>query len=162
MVNHRQFVPIHPKTHNIFLRALLYNTSAATPRYVSVLARALTLEPDDTRFPCVESIMSSMHLQPHTHDVLVALRHGSKTSTFKIFFKRHQTLTKNAVFVSVGGEILAMRVAARNNNSVVNLRTGDRRLMKYILTRLSASLEDFQSPRRRRLPSIIKMVKSSR
>ncbi|KAJ7437628.1 hypothetical protein B0H11DRAFT_1646824, partial [Mycena galericulata] len=66
--------------------------------------------PQDSRFPYVESVMGDADVQPYVHDVAVFLMHRDangrlKGSTFRVFFKRHKRLSFNCRF-TVQGDIL--------------------------------------------------------
>ncbi|KAJ7655787.1 hypothetical protein DFH06DRAFT_1329224 [Mycena polygramma] len=151
MPNTRVFLPAAPSSTKVFLRARLYAASAPAPQLPTVHTRCQTTDPQDLRFPCVESILDCGGVQPHVHDIIVVLKHGRRTTRFRVFFKRHVRLPLNP-HANLQGDILIMRMASSNPHSVVNLRSGDTRLADFVLRKISHRLRDFQGPERLRLP----------
>ncbi|KAJ6476782.1 hypothetical protein C8R47DRAFT_1075638 [Mycena vitilis] len=160
MVNNRSFIPVAAPQADVFLRARLYSTTTASPPFASVLTRT-SANPYLPRFPCVEGVMDPSGVQPHVHDVTVRLRHGRAVSRFRIFFKRHRKLPFNAT-LDLQGDVVVMRVAVANAQSVVNLRAADRALVDFVLARVSARIRDFQGSARTRLPRDLELVRARR
>ncbi|KAJ7500681.1 hypothetical protein B0H11DRAFT_1628449, partial [Mycena galericulata] len=77
------------------LLSRLYSTSESSPISVPVHARCVSSNPQDLRFPCVESILDGSAIQAHIHDIRVVLKHGRRTTHFRAFFKRHVRLPAN-------------------------------------------------------------------
>ncbi|KAJ7429422.1 hypothetical protein B0H11DRAFT_1767893, partial [Mycena galericulata] len=113
------------------LLSRLYSTSESSPISVPVHARCVSSNPQDLRFPCVESILDGSAIQAHIHDIRVVLKHGRRTTHFRAFFKRHVRLPANPL-IGIRGDLLIMHVASQNIDSVVNLRAGDHRLSDYV------------------------------
>ncbi|KAF8184617.1 hypothetical protein K438DRAFT_1974402 [Mycena galopus ATCC 62051] len=139
MVNHRKRLPQTPKPRSVFLKGRLFAAGATSASSVDVhtytppppkpngsppLARA--------RYPAVNDILDTFSIQTHTHDVAVELKHGTAVSRFKIYFRRHKWMPANGFF-DLQGDVLVMRMAAADTNSVVNLRSSDRRLISFIM-----------------------------
>ncbi|KAJ7207283.1 hypothetical protein B0H12DRAFT_1243168 [Mycena haematopus] len=162
MPNSRQFVPYHtPKTFKTvdrFLRSRLYPTWSSSPSTVTVHTRCRSVDPQDTRFACVESVLDGAGVQPHVHDVCIILKHGRRTTHFRAFFKRHVHLPHNT-YLNIKGDLLIMRVASANQNSVVNMRPGDQRLADFVARKMSEKIVEFQTPQRTRLPVQLKLVR---
>jgi hypothetical protein len=79
----------------------------------------------------VEGVLDCGAVQAHTHDVDIVLKHGRRTTRLQAFFKRHVRLPANSN-VDIRGDMLIMRVAGQNKDSVVNMRAGDQRLADYV------------------------------
>lgn len=75
--------------------------------------------------------MSGSPLQPHVHDIYVRVSRP-RPILFRVFFKRHVMLPRNVKF-NLQGDIIVMRVASRNRQSVVNLRTSDRHIADAVV-----------------------------
>ncbi|KAJ7102636.1 hypothetical protein B0H15DRAFT_796057 [Mycena belliarum] len=118
--------------------------------------------PDTSRYPLVESNFSDAARQPWIHDFIVRLEHGRKTTRLRIFMKRGQALTPNAYANSIKGDVIMMRVAARDCTSVVNMRSTDSRLADFVFQAALERMTKFQGVRRTRLPNelIIKRVRA--
>ncbi|KAJ6498489.1 hypothetical protein C8R47DRAFT_1068765 [Mycena vitilis] len=162
MPNSRTFVkptPASSQTPDVFLRARLYAASATVPRTISIHTRCRTTDPQDVRYPVVEGVLDGACIQPYVHDIPVELKHGRRTTHFRVFFKRHRYLADNAL-LHLKGDLIVMRVSATNPDSVVNLRSGDFRLTDYVAKKTAAMLLPFQSPQRVRLPSRLTLVRS--
>ena len=116
------------------LRARLYSVSAPAnqPTFVTVQTRIT----DHQRFPIVEEVISGMRTQPHIHDTVLTVQRGRRLHRFLIFVKNHRLLPLNAAIALLvpgrqwRGDILVMRIGT-SVNGVVNMRTGDRRLVDY-------------------------------
>ncbi|KAJ7612056.1 hypothetical protein DFH06DRAFT_1147407 [Mycena polygramma] len=159
MPNSRTFLKPTPPTHYVSLRSRLYAASATAPRTIAIQTRCLSADPQDVRYPIVEGILDGVPMQPHVHDVVVELKHGRRTTHFRVFFKRHRYLADN-VLLDIKGDLVVMRVSATNPGSVVNLRSGDSRLIDYVTKKIPATILPFQSPQRVRLPSRLTLVRS--
>ncbi|KAJ7039718.1 hypothetical protein C8F04DRAFT_1254546 [Mycena alexandri] len=146
MPNHRQFLSTSPKPLH---PARSPCTLAAGPTTRKTLAT-----------PGVDSVLDGGILQPHIHDIGIVLRHGRRTSHFRVYFKRHTYLPANGNFHNIKGDVLVMRVASQNPSSVVNLRSGDHRLADFIASKVAVKIADFQSPQRVRLPGELKLSRS--
>lgn len=82
--------------------------------------------------------MGHHSLQPYVHDVVVYVHHQaadglSTTSKFQVFFKRHVHLPHNEE-LDLKGDVVVMRVASRNQLSVVNMRRSDTKIADFIVT----------------------------
>lgn len=75
--------------------------------------------------------MDGSHFQPHVHDIYVRV-FRPRPILFRVFFKRHTMLRYNTK-LNLQGDIIVMRVAAHNRQSVVNLRTSDQRIVDAIV-----------------------------
>ncbi|KAJ7120070.1 hypothetical protein C8R44DRAFT_877545 [Mycena epipterygia] len=173
MVNHRIFLNVHTHVSNnhpfaspanilyfkpkdIFLRARVYCAGSPSPAFTSIHTRALSADPQATRFPCVESVMNDYGFQPHVHDIDVELRHGRSITRFRVFFKRHVRLPQNG-YAPIMGDIVIMRVSTSNLNSVVNMRSTDRSLSDFVLRRVAHIISSFQGPQRSRVRRVVKL-----
>ncbi|KAJ7635922.1 hypothetical protein B0H17DRAFT_1217191 [Mycena rosella] len=145
------------QTSDIFLRSLLYPASV-TPAFISAHTRCRGSDPQALRYPCVESVLDCAAFQPHVHDLYVTVKHGRHTSRFRLFFKRHIRLPDNPN-VGIRGDLLIMRVASRNEASVVNMRLSDRKLVDYVVKNIAPTIYRFQGRQRIRLPSRLQVVK---
>ncbi|KAJ7100531.1 hypothetical protein C8R44DRAFT_888340 [Mycena epipterygia] len=134
MPNSRVFLHPGPQTIDTSLRSRLYSTSDALPTAIRVLTRCSSTNLQDLRYPCVESVLDSAGVQPHVHDIHVVFKHGRRITHFRAFFKRHVNLPANP-HVDIRGELLIMRIASHNDNSVVNIRPGDRKLADYVASK---------------------------
>ncbi|KAJ7435335.1 hypothetical protein B0H11DRAFT_1937639 [Mycena galericulata] len=151
MVNHRKPVA----TRKSFLRVLRsrhYSTSHHAPRFASTPTQIEYSNPDASRYPLVESNFCDAARQPWIHDFNVQLRHGRKLSRFRIFMKRGKALTPNACANTIAGDVVIMRVAARDDTSVVNMRSTDSRIADYVFHAALECITKFQSAHRTRLP----------
>ncbi|KAK6988826.1 hypothetical protein R3P38DRAFT_2572887 [Favolaschia claudopus] len=135
---------IYSKAIEFTLQALSFSTSSASARRVQIATRSRDTQPQSNRFACVEFNMGHSHFQSHIHDILVNLKHGRFRSRFRIFLKRHIRLPANAVF-DVKGDIIVMRVASENSNSLVHLRSSDAPLIRFIMRKCVPSLLFFAS-----------------
>ncbi|KAJ7474685.1 hypothetical protein B0H11DRAFT_2282216 [Mycena galericulata] len=143
MVNNRRFIKNHPRTFHNFLRGRVYSASSPLPSFLPIYTRSASANPNDSRFPCVESVMDGLGFQPHVHDITVTLKHGRATSTFRIFFKRHIRLPHNAA-LDIQGDLVVMRSAHKNPESVVNTRSSDRRLIDLTVHHIAPTLKTLQ------------------
>ncbi|KAJ6553680.1 hypothetical protein B0H10DRAFT_1960478 [Mycena sp. CBHHK59/15] len=148
MVNNRKPVVIR-KCSLRTLRSRHYSTSHNAPRFVST---PTNIESDVSRYPLVESNFSDAAHQPWIHDFKIKLQHGKKLSRFHIFMKRGKALDPNACANTIAGDVVIMRAAARDSNSVVNMRSTDSRVADYIFYAALDRMSKFQSPHRTRLP----------
>ncbi|KAJ7166521.1 hypothetical protein C8R43DRAFT_1122101 [Mycena crocata] len=139
MPNTRKFIHVSPPTSHIFLKPRLYSTNTSAPTSLDIFTRCRSSNPQDDRFPCVESVLDSAAVQPHIHDIRVVFKHGRRTTHFRVFFKRHVRLPANPN-VDVQGDLLVMRVAAQNDESVVNMRGGDQRLADYVAHKIAGQV----------------------
>ena len=114
------------------LRGRLYPAGASSGRNVTVWTRGLALRPQVTRYAYVELVMDFSALQSHVHDIFVRFSHRQKTTIFRVFFKRHISLPFNT-HLGIYGDVVVMRASQSNEDSVVNLRTSDRRISDRIL-----------------------------
>ncbi|KAJ7105939.1 hypothetical protein C8R44DRAFT_745595 [Mycena epipterygia] len=160
MVNNRQPVAAHKS----FLRVLCsrhYSTSHHAPRFASTPTNIERADPHASRYPLVESNFSDTAHQPWIHDFKVQLQHGKKVSRFRIFMKRGKALNANACANIIAGDVVIMRVAARDNKSVVNMRSTDSRVADYVFHAALECMKKFQSAPRTRPPKEL-IVKRAR
>ncbi|KAJ7265272.1 hypothetical protein C8J57DRAFT_1230283 [Mycena rebaudengoi] len=129
------------------------------PSSRSTFARTRPI-PRADRFACVESIMANTTRQPYIHDVFIQVRHGGSVSCFRVFFKRHRHLPTHPV-LQIQGDLLLMRMAATNWDSVVNLRASDRHLTDWVVKQITPTIKDLQRPRKR-MPREIFLYKMRR
>ncbi|KAJ6619634.1 hypothetical protein B0H10DRAFT_1946683 [Mycena sp. CBHHK59/15] len=148
MVNNRKPVGIH-KCSLKALRSRHYSTSHNTPRFVST---PTNIESDASQYPLVESNFSDAAHQPWIHDFKIKLQHGKKLSCFRIFMKRGKALVPNACANTITGDVVIMRAAAHDSNSIVNMRSTDSRVADYIFNVTLDRMSKFRSPHRTWLP----------
>ncbi|KAJ7103949.1 hypothetical protein C8R44DRAFT_887437 [Mycena epipterygia] len=151
MVNNRQ--PVAP--HKCFLRVIRsrhYSTSHHAPRFAFTPTNIKRSDPDASRYPLVESNFSDAAHQPWIHDFKVQLQHGKKVSCFRIFMKRGKALQPNACANVIAGDVVIMRMAARDSKSVVNMRSTDSRVADYVFHGALECMTKFQSATRTRPP----------
>lgn len=117
---------------NIFLRSRLYSTQNSFPKTIFIHARCATSDPQNLRYPCIEGVLEDAVVQSHVHDIYVRVLDKKTSSIFRVFFKRHVVLPRNAC-ADLQGDVVIMRVASRNRDSVVNLRSSDMRLADFVL-----------------------------
>lgn len=115
----------------VSLRARLYSPRLNHPTNISIHAHCTTSNPQNIRYPCVESVMDGSPLQSYIHDIYVRVSRP-RPVLFRIFFKRHIMLPHNTK-LNLQGDIIIMRVASRNRHSVVNIRTSDRHIIDAVL-----------------------------
>ncbi|KAF8184602.1 hypothetical protein K438DRAFT_1974388 [Mycena galopus ATCC 62051] len=159
MVNHRKHLPRKPK-HLPAGKTLRSRRDVTIMRRRSHPQSALpqTQRPSPPRpLPCRRRRSDTFSIQPHTHNVAVELKHGGTISRFRIFFRRHKLMPRNGFF-DVKGDVLVMRTAVADHQSVVNMRSSDRPLINFILTELSPNLRAFQGPDKTTLPEEFKLT----
>ncbi|KAJ7242226.1 hypothetical protein C8J57DRAFT_1237084 [Mycena rebaudengoi] len=159
MVNNRVYLKPTKNTHDRFIRSRLYPASSPST-IIPVHVRANSSDPQADRFACVESIMANTTRQPYIHDVFIQVRHGGSVSCFRAFFKRHRHLPTHPV-LQIQGDLLLMRMAATNWDSVVNLRASDRHLTDWVVKQITPTIKDLQRPRKR-MPREIFLYKMRR
>lgn len=113
-------------TECVLLRARLYSTGNTSPKSVMVHARCSSASnPQGVRYPCLEDVIDGGAFQPHTHDIFICIHTSNHRSTlFHVFFKRHMSLSPNDQ-LGIHGDLVVMRVASTDVDSVVNLRLSD-------------------------------------
>ncbi|KAJ6552408.1 hypothetical protein DFH09DRAFT_1319161 [Mycena vulgaris] len=148
MVNHRKPVAIR-KCFLRELRSRHYSTSHYAPRFACTPTH---IDPDASCYPLVESNFSDAAHQPWFHDFKVQLQHGKKVSRFRIFMKRGKALNPNTCDNSIAGDVVIMRVTARDRESVVNMCSTDSRVADYIFHAALECMTQFQSTHRTRPP----------
>lgn len=104
----------------------------------------MSSNPQSIRYPCVESVMDGALLQAHVHDIYVRVLRQSRSILFRVFFKRHAMLPRDPN-LNLQGDIVIMRVASRNKQSVVNMRSSDRHLADDVLRQCASRLALFVS-----------------
>jgi hypothetical protein len=134
------------------------------------------------RFPRIEDNFDDTHLQPHTHDFDVILKHGKRLSSFCVFGKRGKNLGINKAISRDGasgdhatiplvGDIVFMRLGGPDGRSLVSMRGRDAAMVDYIFescvpsgfflripqlildrSTFRARLAAFQGAARRRMP----------
>ncbi|KAJ7190013.1 hypothetical protein B0H12DRAFT_1246480 [Mycena haematopus] len=155
MPNHRPY--ISPTSRKAVVKAITGRLYGAHHRAtsVSVPARCSSTNARDPRVPIVESVMGQSYLQPYVHDVVVLVTHRCSddritNSWFRIFFKRHVHLSYNWR-LDLKGDIMVMRIASKNRQSVVNLRSSDAKIADFIVASLAEKLRAFQGPKRKQM-----------
>jgi len=114
------------------LTARLYSVRSRSARTIKVVTRS-SGTCGAPRYPYVEAAMNPA-LQSYVHDILVSCTDNRRKHRFRVFFKRHSSLPVNPNF-NIQGDIVIMRVAVNNSDSVVNLRSRDTRLADRLLRR---------------------------
>ena len=127
--NESIYCPDDMQSSDMFLCCRLYQPMS--PKNVTVHTRCASPNPQSPHYPCVERALDYPKVQSHVHDVYVAVKHGRIITPFRVFFKRHTMLPLSG-YLGVHGDVLIMRVASRNNASVVNMRSTDGRLADYV------------------------------
>ncbi|KAF7365943.1 hypothetical protein MVEN_00469700 [Mycena venus] len=140
-----------------FLQARIFPAALTSSSPVSLHTRCLTHHPQCDRTPSVETVMDHQKLQPFIHDFVLVVKHGSTHSHFRVFLKHHKRLPQNRA-LGIQGDLLVLRVAAKNPDSVVNIRSSDRKRIDTILKKIVPHLVAFQGPKRKRLPQINSFV----
>ncbi|KAJ7050703.1 hypothetical protein C8F01DRAFT_1177878, partial [Mycena amicta] len=115
-----------------------YSTRKDRPEFVPVDTIIESRAPDAVRAPNVDCkfVQADHHAQKHTHCYKVTVLHGRKRAHFAIFFKRGHTqlktpaLTRNKC-LDLWGDLLIMRLSARDGRTVVNMGYRDARLAKF-------------------------------
>jgi hypothetical protein len=90
------------------------------------------------RFPFAESIIDDARLQPYIHDCAVTVYEAHHVYRYRVYFKRHCRLGINHSIpgnTSFRGDALVMRVAARNELAVVNMRERDTIVSDFMISR---------------------------
>jgi hypothetical protein len=87
----------------------------------------------------VEGIFDGALIQPHIHDIFLIIAVKRRRVLFRMFFKRHKNLPHNP-FLGIQGDLLVMRVASHNRNSLVNLRSSDIHTLDRSLARFALLL----------------------
>ncbi|KAG6913606.1 hypothetical protein DXG01_005612, partial [Tephrocybe rancida] len=77
--------------------------------------------------------LNSGKVQPHVHDSYLRVRRGAYSALFRVFYKRHICLPKNPHIPPIRGDMVIMKVSARNQESVVNLGSYDGSLVDQAL-----------------------------
>ncbi|KAF8961297.1 hypothetical protein BDZ97DRAFT_1760034 [Flammula alnicola] len=116
------------------VRAVLYGAASTRPSLLPIQTRITSHQ----RSPLVEEALSGS-IQPRIHDTIVTIRRGRRQHRFQIFVKNHKYLPTNAAVLALmgrqwHGDILVMRMGYATNG-VVNIRSGDQRLIEYALQR---------------------------
>lgn len=148
MVNHRKPVPQtskvrrrllcsqlvlkHSQSFRQDLRVLHYSTSRPSARFAIAPTVVEHSRSNALRYPLVESMYPDADRQPWIHDFDVRLEHGRKLAHFRIFLKRGLKLTPNSHAADVVGDIVIMRLDARDGVSVVNARSTDLLVADYV------------------------------
>lgn len=123
----------HLQSYRKPIRVLHYPTSRPTARWTTVSTIFQNSRADALRYPVVENVCHrDADRQPWIHDFDVTLEHGQKIASFRIFLKRGITLLPNKYSDAIVGDIVIMRLAARDGNKVVNVRSTDRPAANYI------------------------------
>ncbi|KAJ7807508.1 hypothetical protein B0H14DRAFT_3483164 [Mycena olivaceomarginata] len=156
MPNTCKFLAATPTNLDTFVTARLYPASRKAPMAVQVHTHCSAPNPQLLRFACVESVLDDSAVQSHVHDIAVTVRDGPNTSHFRVFFKRHVLLPASKS-LRIQGDLLVMRVASRNEHSVVNMRAGDCRLSAFVTRKIAKHIRKFQKPQRARMPRHVKL-----
>ena len=117
---------------NLFLCSCLYSTQDSFPKTIFIHARCAMSDPQNLHYPCIEGVLEDAVVQSHVHDIYVRVLDKKTSSIFCIFLKRHVVLPQNAC-ADLQGDMVIMRVASRNRDSVVNLRSLDMQLADFVL-----------------------------
>ncbi|KAG6864183.1 hypothetical protein C0991_011758 [Blastosporella zonata] len=123
MVNQRKFIELSRTSKSALLKSRLYAARACSPRNTPIHVR-WGEAPYDARYPSVEGVLDDILLQSHVHDFFLSTTIKCRRSLFRVFFKRHKHLPYNAS-LDIQGDLVVMRVASRNRDSFVNLRSTD-------------------------------------
>ncbi|KAJ7814092.1 hypothetical protein B0H14DRAFT_3477239 [Mycena olivaceomarginata] len=159
MVNNRKSFDETSKSYRKPIRVLHYSTSRPTARWTTVSTIFQNSRADALRYPVVENVCHrDADRQPWIHDFDVTLEHGQKIASFRIFLKRGITLLPNKYSDAIVGDIVIMRLAARDGNKVVNVRSTDRPAANYIFNEALQRMKDFQSKKRICLPPVLELT----
>ncbi|CAK5264298.1 unnamed protein product [Mycena citricolor] len=85
------------------------------------------------RYAMPEGLFADLHIQPHVHDLSVLITRRSIQTKFRVYFRRHCRLPRNATRQGIRGEVLFMRAGKQCKDAVVGLRAGDPLLITSIL-----------------------------
>ncbi|KAK7000153.1 hypothetical protein R3P38DRAFT_3219029 [Favolaschia claudopus] len=147
MVSTRKIVTPSSQTEARNLRAQLFPSK--TPENASPLPHVVAVTTSESKdrqqqYISADAVMSGGDLQPKIHDCTVYVKHGSRESNFRVFYKRHKYLPFNGTARDVNGDIAIMRVSSSNPTHLVNLRSCDKSLVRFVLKRVSPHLKTHQ------------------
>ncbi|KAJ3766233.1 hypothetical protein FB446DRAFT_826672 [Lentinula raphanica] len=134
------------------VRGFLISTTNTTTRIkVSTDSTRPARHHDVIRTPFVESrFVGWDDTQAHIHNIDVMYRR----CRYRVFFQRHQSLPTNVV-LGIQGDLVVMRVGAKNTENVVNARKGDSGRIRTLAQRIAPHLATFQFEEGRRIRPII-------
>ena len=135
-----QFLLTVLQTFEMRLRARLYNgDQKPCPVLVTTQCKLAPkyVGPQD---PLAESVLAERRIQPYVHDCLVSIQDDRCTHHFRVFLKRHARLRTNKYLAGknnfdMHGSLFVIRVAAMESSSVVNMRSGDAKLLDWMIGR---------------------------
>ncbi|KAF8144081.1 hypothetical protein K438DRAFT_1783201 [Mycena galopus ATCC 62051] len=159
MTNNRIFVPTTRRAIDRFVNARVYSSASKSSSPVPIHTRSTGAKPGSLRYPCVEDVLDGAAVQAHVHDVFVILKHRGRTARFRLFFKRHVRLPKSKS-AHIRGDLVVMRVGSKNDDSVVNMRAGDRQSADFIVKKMAKAIRDFQSEERILIPLHLEFVRN--
>ena len=84
------------------------------------------------RFPYSESILDGAQIQPFVHDIIIDVKEGGQTYSFRVSYKKHRRLPE-CPFLHFRGSMFVMRVAAFEPDSVMNMRDRDTILSDFMI-----------------------------
>ncbi|KAJ7055420.1 hypothetical protein C8F01DRAFT_1258594 [Mycena amicta] len=148
-----------PPAYSMSILGYHYSTRKNHPEFVPVDTTIESRAPDAIHAPNVDCkfVQADHHAQKYTHCYKVTVLHGRKRADLAIFFKRRHTqlktpsLTRNKC-LDLWGDLLVMRLSARDGRTVVNLGYRDARLANFAVKGVLAKLQSFQDIARTRLP----------
>ncbi|KAL1657530.1 hypothetical protein EV715DRAFT_268667 [Schizophyllum commune] len=115
------------------LKALLYPWNEKRPKAVSVTYQGDRRHPERGRYVYAGEELDHQKRQPYIHDLIVHGTYNRRQHQFRVFFKRHCRLPKNAAIralrgatVSFNSDVLVVAMGPRNG--IRNLRGVNERL----------------------------------
>ncbi|KAJ8482676.1 hypothetical protein ONZ45_g14867 [Pleurotus djamor] len=148
---------ISPQLAPIRLRGRYFSIDASTGQDCLITVDREEDNPQSCRYPFVEGVMKDATgspyrvVQPYVHDIYLRSTIRRKKVVYRVFFKKHKRLPPNQALAGVLGEVVILRVAARNMDSVVNLRPSDKAVVDRLATRLLPELRQLQETKKREL-----------
>ncbi|KAF8173040.1 hypothetical protein K438DRAFT_1981228 [Mycena galopus ATCC 62051] len=140
MTNNRIFVPTTRRAIDRFVNARVYSSASKSSSPVPIHIRSTGAKPGSLRYPCVEDVLDGAAVQAHVHD-------------------RHVRLPKSKS-AHIRGDLVVMRVGSKNDDSVVNMRAGDRQSADFIVKKMAKAIRDFQSKERILIPLHLEFVRN--
>lgn len=84
------------------------------------------------RFPYSESILDGAQIQPFICDIIIDIKEGRQTYSFRVSYKKHCQLPE-CPFLHFWGSMVIMQVAAFEPDSVINMRDQDTILSDFMI-----------------------------
>ncbi|KAJ7875813.1 hypothetical protein B0H13DRAFT_2347956 [Mycena leptocephala] len=173
MVNHRRPIKKMSQNRQRTLWSRRFPSSARRPYFQTTRTDCEMATLTSHRFPRIEDNFDDTHLQPHTHDFDVVLKHGKRQTSFRVFGKRGKNLGINKAIARDGvsgdhaaiplvGDIVFMRLGGPDGCSLVSMRGRDAAMVDYIFesSTFRGRLAAFQGPNRRRMPKSLVVMRA--